>query len=666
MCYTLIMSKFTEIKQLVFTVRDRCRVCFTCVRECPAKAIKFINGQAEVINERCIGCGNCTKVCSQGAKVFLRSIEPVKHFLQTEKMVIAAVAPSFPAEFNNVDYQRFVGMTKALGFTKVVEVAFGADVVAQLYKDLFSQECIEPYISANCPAIVHYIRQYHPHLVHQLAPIASPIVALTRILRNIYGTDSKIVFIGPCVAKKSESDEIDEVLTFRELREMFTNFDIKPENVTPQEFDPPLSGKGTIFPVSRGMLQTADIEDNVFEGNVVVAEGRANFQDAIKEFQAGLLSSQHLDLLCCDGCIMGPGMSANGKQYARRYEVTRYVRTRIKSFDQEQWQKDINEALTLDLSQSYSENDRRFDLPSEEEISKILHSMNKMTTTDHLDCGACGYESCREHAIAVARGYAEIEMCLPYSIQKLHNSIDELAISHDKVASMSQALKQSEKLASMGQLSAGIAHEINNPLGVVIMYANILLDECSKDSQIAQDLKLIVEQADRCKRIVGGLLNFARKNQVNFAENDIVKLTEKSLNSVIVPSNVTITLNKLARNNIAMFDEEQMIQVVTNLVKNGFEAMPNGGVLTITLDSDANDVIIKISDTGTGIKPEDLAQIFEPFFTTKGIGKGTGLGLATTYGIVKMHKGQIEVTSNAAPAKGQTGTSFTIKIPRNR
>jgi signal transduction histidine kinase len=257
-------------------------------------------------------------------------------------------------------------------------------------------------------------------------------------------------------------------------------------------------------------------------------------------------------------------------------------------------------------------------------------------------------------------------MCLPYTIEKLHKSVKDLALSNEKLSSMKQALKQSEKLAHMGQLSAGIAHELNNPLGVVIMYSNILLDECKPDDPVREDLKLVVEQAGRCKKIVAGLLNFARKNQVNHQMVSIHDLVNHSLESVIVPDRVKVKIIDKTTNPDAMLDFEQMMQVLTNLFKNAIDAMPGEGEINILLEDTLSDVTIAVADNGTGIKEMDRAKIFEPFFTTKGLGHGTGLGLATAYGIVKMHKGQITVESNTDPGKGPTGTKFKIILPRRK
>jgi iron only hydrogenase large subunit-like protein/nitrogen-specific signal transduction histidine kinase len=651
---------------LVYTIKELCRTCYTCVRECPAKAIRIVGGQAEVIDERCIACGNCTKVCSQGAKVFLNTTDRVVNLLKNGSEVAAIIAPSFPAEFQEIsDYRTLIGMIRAIGFKYVAEVSFGADLVADRYKKMVS-ESNEFYISSDCPSIVNYIKFYHPALADKLAPIVSPMVAMSRVVHEKYGKDTKVVFIGPCVAKKAESSEVDEAITFTELRDLLVQLGISQSNSPASDFDPPFGGRGAIFPVTRGLLQTANINDDAITGNIIAAEGRIGFQEALKEFEAGLIKKQHMELLCCEGCIMGPGLSKNGKQYNRRTLVSTYANRKMQELDNNAWQIAFGEFSSLDLSARHKAEDQRFELPEEKDVTDILISMGKKSKKDQLDCGACGYESCVEHAIAIKKGLAEVEMCLPYTIEKLHKSVKDLALSNEKLSSMKQALRQSEKLAHMGQLSAGIAHELNNPLGVVIMYSNILLDESKSDDPVREDLKLIVEQAGRCKKIVAGLLNFARKNQVNHQLMSIKELVNHSLESVIIPEKVLINISDKTTNPEAMLDSEQMMQVLTNLMKNAFEAMPEGGEINILLEDTLSDVSISVNDTGTGIKEEDRAKIFEPFFTTKGLGHGTGLGLATAYGIVKMHKGQITVESNNDPSKGQTGTSFKIVLPRRK
>jgi iron only hydrogenase large subunit-like protein/nitrogen-specific signal transduction histidine kinase len=648
---------------LVYTVKNKCRVCYTCVRECPVKAIKIINGQAEVIGDRCIACGNCVKVCSQGAKNYLSTIDNVFSLLESGKKVVACIAPSFPAEFNEItDHQHFVGKIRTLGFDKVVEVSFGADLIAAAYAKLHKDVRNEAVISSDCPAIVNYIEKYYPALIGNLAPIVSPMVATARLVKQKYEHPS-VVFIGPCVAKKSESDELDEVLTFTELRQMFDRAQLMDDEILPSDFDPPYSGKGAVFPVSKGMLNTMGRCDDISVGESIVAEGKEDFKEVIYEMEHGYLDATHLELLCCEGCIMGPGMSPDGRRYKRRASISNYVRQKLNDLDQSQWKLDMERWSGLNFTREFSVSEQQFVEPEEAKIQEVLANMGKLEEKDHLNCGACGYPSCKEHAVAIIDGLAEDEMCLPYTIEKLHQSISDLNVSNEQLANARIALKQSEKLAGMGQLSAGIAHELNNPLGVITMYSNILMDETADESMKA-DLELIVEQADRCKKIVGGLLNFARKNQIRKSECDLVDFCRKSLNSVLASTDVEIRYDAEMSNPRVFIDTDQMMQVLTNLEKNAVESMTDGGVLHLQLKDHHDTIEIKVCDTGLGISKENMEKVFTPFFTTKGLGKGTGLGLALVYRIVKMHQGQIFVESNDDSAKGETGTVFRIVLPR--
>lgn len=652
-------------RKLVYTVKDLCRVCYTCVRECPVKAIRIVDGQAEVLADRCIACGNCTIVCKQGAKVYDRSIDQVGQLLTSRQPVFALVAPSFVAEFEEVeDPGIFAGMLTKLGFDEVFEVGSGADLVAREYEQMINAHPGRGYINSDCPAIVSFVEKYHPKLIGALTPVVSPMVATARFIRKVFGGEPGLVFIGPCIAKKDESEEVDAVITFTELRQLFTSRRIRTTSVEPVDFTPPLARRGAGFPVSRGLLQSMNLEN--VDQRVIVAEGRVHFQEAIREYADGYLGSMQLELLCCEGCIMGPGTSPDGKKFVRRKRVLNHLYSRLEAAREPIEPTTADLSAGLDLSRVFRKDDQRMPDPSEDDITKVLHRMGKYSKQDHLDCGACGYDTCQRHARAITQGLAEVEMCLPYSIDQLHETIHKLADSKHRLNSVEQALKQSEKLAHMGQLSAGIAHELNNPLGVVMMYSNMLLEECGEDAQLREDLQLIVEQAGRCKEIVGGLLNFARKSQVKYVRTDLIEMMRISAASIIFPGNVTYTMAHSLSNVFAEIDQEQMVQVITNLLKNGAEAMPDGGELTATLSDSCDWITISIKDEGTGIDAGDLEKVFEPFYTTKGIGKGTGLGLATTYGVVKMHRGQIDVKSNSRPEKGLTGTEFIIKLPRKR
>jgi len=644
----------------VETIRARCRVCYTCVRDCPAKAIRIQGGQAEVVPDRCIACGNCVRVCSQHAKQAVETTDQVKRLLGSGARVAACLAPSFPAEFSDADPEVVVGMLRALGFALVVEVGFGADLVARQYRQLVQTTNGRQYIATTCPAIVSYVAKYHPRLVRSLAPIVSPMVAMARALRRSHGDDLKIVFIGPCIAKKVEAaslevgNDVDVAITFGGLRKLLAERGITSWSVTPGDFDPPMPGIGALFPVSRGMLQAANIHEDLLVGDVVAAEGRAKFVDVIKEFEAGHLDAKLLEVLCCDGCIMGPGMTSQASLFTRRSRVSQYVRRRMARFDAARWRQEMECFADLDLSRTFHEDDQRIEWPSDEELGKILQRMGKQSPQDELNCGACGYDTCVEHAVAIYRGLAGSEMCLPHTIEQLHVTIKELALSHEQLATTQEALMQSEKLA----------HEVNNPLGVVLMYTHLLLEEVEKSAPIREDLTMIAEQADRCKKIVAGLLDFARQNKVLLQTADVKALAEKSLRSIPIPEHIAVVVDHQVADPVCECDVDQMVQVLTNLISNAVAAMPDGGRLTVRTSGDEQTMVLSIQDTGIGIPKEHMSKIFTPFFTTKKMGKGTGLGLAVTYGIVKMHRGDIRVKSNSDPAAGPTGTTFTVTFPR--
>ncbi len=660
----------TDMLRAVYTAAEQCRVCYTCVRECPAKAIRILEGQAEIVAQRCIGCGNCVRVCSQGAKQIVPDTEAVYELLEANTPVVAMVAPSFPVEFDggSYPYQRFVGMLRALGFSHVHEVAFGADLVAQEHKRIFHLHQ-KSLIATSCPAVVYFVEKYYPELVDSLAPIASPMVATARVVRHVYGADVKTVFIGPCTSKKLEATdedlagEVDAVLTFVELQQMFDASGLDFNEVPDYDFDPPHASGGSLFPLWGGMLQAAEIQEDLVENEVLSAHGKS-FTTAIKEFAAGNLQVRLLDLLACDGCIMGAGTQTDAPVFRRREHVSSYVRAHVRSRDAAQRRKDFARFSSLDLTRGFRARDQRIFAPHNEQITEILARLGKHKPEDELNCGACGYETCCDHALAIYKGLAESEMCLPYTIDKLNETVTKLAASNRELKSMQEALMQSERLASMGQLAAGVAHEVNNPLGVVIMYSHLLLEKL-EETGFKEDAQTIAQEADRCKKIVSGLLNFARQRRVNRKETDIEELIQRSIRDVIKPDTIKTEVRHEIDTRALYVDGDQLQQVLTNLISNAYAAMPESGTLTIATRETARFLQIMVQDTGTGMDEETRKKIFEPFFTTKKMGKGTGLGLAVAYGIIKMHSGTIEVESNNDTTQTTTGTTFTINLPKD-
>ena len=620
-----------------------------------------------MIVDRCIGCANCTLMCSRGAKKIRSSLDAVAGLLASGAPVAAALAPSFPVEFGSTDPLRFAGMLKAAGFKYVTEVAFGADMVSLKYRRLVNENPGRKYISTACPAITSYVEKFHPSLVKDLAPLVSPMMAQARIIRAKYGPDVRTVFIGPCVAKKDEAlkykGEVGAVLTFTELRELFSLKGVDENTALNAHFDPPHPARGVLYPLGGGLLDAAEFDGDLMSGRFMAAEGLEEFTEALRNLEHGDVDADFLDILCCNGCLMGPGVTSRASRYSRQAALRRYASKSYHRIKITEWEDEVQAFRNLDYTASFAPEDRRLQAPDDAGLKDILARMGKQGTEDELNCGACGYTSCKEHATAIYRGLAESEMCLPYTIDRLKKTAGELTDSYNQLAKTRQALMQSEKLASMGQLAAGVAHELNNPLGVVLLYAHLLAESCPPDSPVVRDVKMITEQADRCKKIVGGLLNFARKNKPFFQPASLRKLVDSYFQSTALPKSIKVEIAHEGPEKETEMDPDQMVQVLSNLVANAVEAMAQGGKLMVRTFSTPRHCSFSVSDTGCGIKEENRKKVFEPFFTTKQMGKGTGLGLAVTYGIVKSHRGVITLDSHADPA-GPTGTIFTVSLPR--
>jgi iron only hydrogenase large subunit-like protein len=374
---------------VVATIGEKCRRCYTCVRHCPAKAIKVQDGQAKVLPERCIGCGNCIRVCSQGAKTVDSQALPVtQEMIADGEHVVACLAPSFPVAFPQIMPRQLVSALRHLGFSGVMEVAVGAELVSRAYRTLVEEHPEQrPLITTPCPALVSYVERYLPELLPALAPIVSPMIALGRLIKQRLRPEAKVIFIGPCVAKKSEARDpsvagaVDAVLTFKELSDWLAEADMDLSVLPEGEFDGPLPDVGRIFPVSGGLLRTAMLSSDVLNNDIVVTEGVDRTTELLRTLGEDGVAAQFFDLLFCEGCIKGPfagGDHKNAvalKQKVATYtneEATRRPGTPLSEYDD------------LDLSRTFSNEMIPAPQPGEEEIRAILRQTNKIKPED--DC----------------------------------------------------------------------------------------------------------------------------------------------------------------------------------------------------------------------------------------------------------------------------------------
>ncbi|OPY89462.1 MAG: Iron hydrogenase 1 [Syntrophaceae bacterium PtaU1.Bin231] len=403
---------------IIITNPERCRDCYRCVRSCELKAIRVKDGHVQVVPELCITCGICVRVCPQKAKdVRSTATLEIKQARLEGKRLIASVAPSAPAYFGFSHFSEMESVLKSLGFHAAEETAVGAEIVGLAHREYMEQRLERgPVITSSCPVVVNLIEQYNPDLIPYLAPIVSPMIAHGRLLAQKYGPDAYIVFIGPCLAKKREIfDEpvagvIHAALTFRGLQAWLQEEGITwPEKGGIQE-EPQEEAVARLFPIEGGLIGTARMSTDVLNNSVVITTGLEACQDVLNEIRAGQLRGvQLVELMACKGgCINGPVMEdVPGGMFLARKKVMDYqaYRQPFPSIPREQWPV---------LARTYA--DKKIVLPefSEEQIQEVLHRVNKYSPEDELNCGACGYSSCREKAIAVLRGMAEVTMCVPY------------------------------------------------------------------------------------------------------------------------------------------------------------------------------------------------------------------------------------------------------------
>lgn len=424
--------------KLIETIKDRCHECYACVRNCPAKAVKVKDGQAEVITDRCIHCGNCVRVCSQGAKKVKDNLSTVRELLDQSPGVIAGLAPSFPSYNPELSLKDWVGLLQAVGFKKVYEVAWGAQLIIEPYKRLL-KERDDLIISSACPVIVNLIKKYYPDLLDNLAPVVSPMQALVRYLKAVEG-DQDIVLIGPCLAKKAEiTDEGVTVLTFSEIATLFDEKEINlkgkinnknnykgirsiQENKNENMGYSRPEDSARRFPLSGGLLKAITDKCDIFPEGFLKVEGSEKVFDLLNSISKQEIRPRFVDILFCEGCINGVDLN-NLNYFIKETAVNNFISTG------EGNNKVIYSAdLARNLSyETFFETDvKELPQPSEGEIWGILNLTGKYQKEDLLNCGACGYSSCREKAVAVYQGLAEVEMCLPYLLSEKRSEIKKV------------------------------------------------------------------------------------------------------------------------------------------------------------------------------------------------------------------------------------------------
>ena len=396
--------------------KSNCKNCYKCIRHCPVKSIRFSGNQAHIINNECILCGHCFVVCPQDAKQIVDETEKVKVMLQSGEPVVASIAPSFIANYPGVGIAAMRRALKKLGFYDAEETAIGATIVKTEYERMLREDNRDVIISSCCHSINLLIQKYFPGALHCLADVLSPMLAHCQDIKRRM-PEAKTVFIGPCVAKKDEADHYagltDAVLTFEELTNWLKKEGIELEN----EMDSEAESRARFFPVTGGVLKT--MKKNEDQYTYLAIDGVENCIEALKDIESGKVHRCFIEMnACAGGCISGPIMEKYHKNPIKDYiAVAQYAGT--KDFD-------IPQPDFMHLRKSFSPIDREMQMPSDMEIQAILRKMGKFKPSQELNCGSCGYNTCREKAVAIYQGKAEASICLPYLKDKAESFSDSI------------------------------------------------------------------------------------------------------------------------------------------------------------------------------------------------------------------------------------------------
>ena len=397
--------------------KSNCKNCYKCIRHCPVKAIRFSGNQAHIIGNECILCGQCFVICPQNAKQIVDETEKVKVFLKSGEQVLVSLAPSFVANYEGVGINAMRDALQRLGFYDVEETAIGATIVKNEYERMLKEDERDIIITSCCHSVNLLIQKYFPAELEYLADVVSPMQAHCMDIKKRF-PNAKTVFIGPCVAKKDEAEHykglVDAVLTFEELTNWLKEEDIELN----KEMDSSSESRARFFPTTGGILKT--MAQNISGYTYMAIDGVENCMDALKDIESGKIHKCFIEMSACVGsCIGGPVM----EKYHRSSPIKDYITVANFAGDKD---FDVIQPKTSELKKQFEYIEHRLKQPTETEISAVLRQMGKFKKSDELNCGSCGYNTCREKAAAICQSKAEVSMCLPFLKEKAESFSDTI------------------------------------------------------------------------------------------------------------------------------------------------------------------------------------------------------------------------------------------------
>ncbi len=397
----------------------KCRHCYKCVRHCMVKAITVQQEQARILTDHCINCGRCMEICPQNAKTFSSDMERVKGFLRQGYQTVISIAPSYIGVLDFECPGQVVDALQKLGFAEVRETAEGAAMVTREYQRLIHENKMSNIITTCCPSVNDLVEKYYPECAKLLAPVVSPMVAHGRYIKKLYGDDVKVVFLGPCIAKKQEAmgDErvagaIDAILTFEELAIWLDEAKINIHDCEDKPMGNPDPEINRMYPISGGVIQSVIAEEEMNNYHKVFVDGLANCMEMLECMKRGELEHCFIEANVCEGgCTKGPASARWNMSYVK-------AKIKIEKEVSHKAARNLPDMTMEEMAKEFGDHSIQEKYPTEEEIQEILRSVGKYTPDDELNCGACGYSTCREKAVAVFQNKAELSMCMPYALMQ--------------------------------------------------------------------------------------------------------------------------------------------------------------------------------------------------------------------------------------------------------
>ncbi|AET69201.1 signal transduction histidine kinase [Desulfosporosinus orientis DSM 765] len=705
---------------IVYTDMEQCQACSACLRVCRTKSIMMKEGKSKIIEESCLNCGACLKACSRGAKKYQSGLEAVEELLAKDKSAII-LAPSYvivAQKRYGCSPEQFGTALRKLGFALVYEASFGADVVTKVYLnylwDFLNTQGREKthVITSPCPSLMNFMEKHAPSLLDEFAPIMSPMAAQAVLVKQWNQGQVRIVGASPCMAKKSEllDPELglyDQKLTFEELIQLLDRRGIVPACLEETEFDGIQALYGAGFPISGGLTKalepfSGELGFNLLSNDYLIIEGEDRSTNFLKQMArhkqgSGGLAGYPLliDILFCEGCIMGKSLGVEGDYWENKRLITDYTKKRFQKLQEnsqecqgyitlvkntvevpefQRWLAIVEELIADNqFTRPWQSREYHRKEPAEEVLRGILELDGKHTREDELNCGACGYETCRERAIAVYNGENEPGGCIVHVKYEAKLSLEE-----------------NKRLLELDQLKSDflstVSHELRTPLTSVLGFSNIIKKKFEDTivplvngddkkvkrtvQQIADNVEIIISESRRLTNLINDVLDLSKMEAGKVEwQMESISLEEVIARAIAATSSLFEQKGLELKTDMEELpliqgDKDRLIQTVINLISNAVKFTDQGSI-TCRARVTGDEITVSVIDTGIGIAAGDLPKVFEKF---KQVGdtltdkpKGTGLGLPICKQIIAQHGGRIWVESEI----GQ-GSTFLFTVPLDK